>query len=143
MEVPGGEVLEPDTYDEEEFEEIEESLKSKVFDTGCLIAYYDCPYNITINVGENFSRVEILNYNNECDIFKYSGCQSWLKVKKGPVSEWIEFEEGADSIWHVYTQDKYFYRKDDPMILQMSLITFIQVKILLLSTTSMKGQKQE
>ncbi|MBC8388459.1 MAG: hypothetical protein H8E13_10490 [Actinobacteria bacterium] len=105
---------EAEEYEDEEFQGSEESSLPEVFDTERLIPYYDCPYEFKINVGENFSRVEVLHYNDEGDTFKYGGWMSWLELNGSLVYEWIEFEEGVDSIWYDHTQEESFYGIDDP-----------------------------
>lgn len=105
---------EAEEYEEEELQESEEVGLPEVFDTGRLIPYYDCPYEFKFNIGENFSRVEVLHYNDEGDTFKYGGWMSWLEVNGSLVYEWIEFKEGIDSIWYDHTQEESFYGIDDP-----------------------------
>ncbi|MBL7124325.1 MAG: hypothetical protein ISS14_05485, partial [Actinobacteria bacterium] len=86
----------------------QESGETEIFDTGRLIPYYECPYDYTINVEDNFTRVEIQHYGEDGRMHKFGGWKAWLTVNESPIYEWESFTEGEGSEWYDYTDQTYY-----------------------------------
>ena len=87
----------------------DESSDCEIFDTGRLIPYSDCPYEFTIDIKENFTRVEISHYGQEGSTDKFGGWKAWLKVNGELIYEWLDWDSDTGATWYDYTEQSYYY----------------------------------
>lgn len=86
----------------------QEQGETKVFDTGRLIPYYECPYDYTINVKDSFTKVEIQHYDEYGRVHKFGGWQAYLEVNGTRIYEWVSFTKGEGSYWYDFTDQTYY-----------------------------------
>ena len=87
----------------------EESSDSEIFDTGRLIPFSDCPFDFIINVGDNFTKVEIQHYGQDGSVDKFGGWKAWLEVNGDLVYEWLSWDSEIGAEWYDYTEQSYYY----------------------------------
>jgi len=87
----------------------EESPDSEIFDTGRLIPFSDCPFDFIIDVGDNFTKVEIQHYGQDGSVDKFGGWKAWLGVNGDLVYEWLSWDSEIGVEWYDYTEQSYYY----------------------------------
>ncbi len=74
-----------------------------------MIPYSDCPFDFIIDVGDNFTKVEIQHYGQDGSVDKFGGWKAWLEVNGDLVYEWLSWDSDIGAEWYDYTEQSYYY----------------------------------
>ena len=92
----------------------QETDNVEIIDSGRLIPFYDCPYDFTFYIEDNYTKVEVQHYGEDGSLHKFGGWKAWLEVNGSTVYEWDRFDEGTGSYWYDYIADTYYYDNEPP-----------------------------